>query len=156
MVLIGTGLELNISMIGQKIDQNINFMYHLYSGAFEELPLQNVDREIWVHVPRCLWDVDCEHYHLCMHELAWKQFCIACMSHVLRSVERLHPLCTQGKWDALDTTAWFGMHTNAVDVITSMYCKLNLSDLLQASIDNHDEMFDIFLKYIKRRDSHGT
>lgn len=137
-------------MIMQKTDQNVNLMYHLYSGALEDLGLQNIDHTTYPNIPRCLWDTDCEHYHLCLHELAWKQYCIVCVCHVLHSMDKLFPDHAKGSYDSLDALVWTSLNTNVVEVLTSMYCKLNLAQLLQACMDDHNEMNDIFIKYIKR------
>lgn len=133
------------------IDQNVNFIFHIYSGVYEQMDLKQVDTQVLAHVPRCIWDVECDHYAVCLHNILWRQFATSVMQHILRYRD-IFLIDNQDlvNLDALDLAVWFGFNSNVTEVITSMYCGLTTAELIQAVQYNHTEMFDLFAKYIKR------
>lgn len=138
-------------------DQEINYIYHVYSGAFEDMELKEVDIDAFIFIPRCLWDVNCDHYHACKHELAWKQYCNSVIEHALTFAPIINPeFNNPNKLDTLDILVWYCFHTNLIQVVTSMYCGLGLSELICATSKDHDELHDIFIKYIEKDKQHDT
>lgn len=127
------------------IDQRINFVYYVYSCVYEQMLLNQVEPEVFVFIPRLIWDSSCDHYHLCEHELLWQQYCICILQHVIKSESRFR----KPSGDILDSLVWHCMHTNAVDVITSMYCGLDPEELRVSFQRGHDDMYDVFIKYLK-------
>jgi len=133
------------------IDHAINFMYHLYSSAFEQMALKQVDREVLAFVPRCLWDVDCEHYDTCVHELLWQQYAGSIIQNAIKYRDIfLQDGSDMQQMDTLDLLVWYSFHSNITEVIVNIYCALNINELSASLHASHDDMFEIFCKYIKR------
>lgn len=154
--LIGSAhLRINIRVQStnklQPIDHVINFVYHLYSTAYEQMTLNQVDREVLAFVPRCLWDVDCNHYDTCVHELLWQQYATSIIQHAVKYRDIfLHSDSDMLQMDTLDLLVWYSFHSNITEVIISIYCALNINELSASFHRHHDDMFEIFCKYIKR------
>jgi hypothetical protein len=133
------------------IDQTINFIYYLYSTAFEDVSLKEIDPQTFVFIPRCLWDTSCEHYDQCVHELIWKQYACSVIQHAIKYQSMyFNKESSLFKLDTLDLLVWYCFNTNICEVIMSMFCELNLEQVAIAVNANHDDMFELFSKYLKR------
>lgn len=132
-------------------DHAINFMYHVYSTAFERMTLDQVDKEIFAFMPRCIWDVECVHYETCIHELLWQQYASSVIQHAIKYRDIfLQDSKDLIQMDPLDLLVWYSFHSNITDVVTNIYCALSLNELAASLSHHHDDMFEIFSKYIKR------
>lgn len=112
--------------------------------------LREIDSPVFLFVPKSLWDVSCNHYHSCLHELGWQQYCYSVIDHfsqvpeiITHHKDKIHEL------DLLDLMIWSIYNTNVMVLISEFYTGLSV-DYITKQLHLDREIFRAkFAKYLK-------
>lgn len=142
--------------IKNSIEYNINFCYHVFSCVFDQMSLRDVDKQTLLFIPRSLWDVPCDHYASCKHELGWQQYCYRIVDHFMQMRDLIQHKDDIKSLDLLDLMVWGVYNTNIIDIILTIYTPMSVSNI------NNDLQRDFpmiqkeFAKYLKLNEDEKT
>jgi len=127
----------------------INFIYHMYAGVFEDMNLSDVDMLVYRFIPRSIWDNNCDHKYTCIHQVVWRRYCTTIIDHIVKLSTTIPEYREEfNNMDILNLLLWFCINTNIVMVLVGSYESMNINELIIATGEQKDN-YKLFAKYLK-------